>query len=186
MRALCDGARPVGVRALAFTANRYWARLRLGGSWNLFHREELCERTSRGAVVEVHVARLIRRWAPGLPLLVAWPSVAVAHPRASGALGALRDATVPYALTAQARLPCSAPRCRYVDNPERVASAMAPRRWRWAPPTWCWSIRSTASCSTASGGIRRAAITHTQIIAELFDSPPPAASQAATLLGDAS
>ena len=75
----------------------------------------------------------------------------------------------------------------YVDNPERVASAIgaAPAEAGGANLVLVDPFdRFVFDGVWESGGLRYAA--RTQIIADLLDSPPPAASQAATLLGDAS
>jgi hypothetical protein len=192
VRALCDGTPPFGVRALASaigTDPGYVSRL-----FDLFHREELCERTVRGPVVEVHVARLVRRWAQDYRFSSVHRLVPVAHPHGvPGALAALRDAGVPYALTARAGasalLGTALPGMvvAYVDNPERVASAIG------ATPADAGGgnlilvdpfDRFVFDGVWESGGLRFVA--RAQIIADLLDSPPPAASQAATLLGDAS
>jgi hypothetical protein len=190
VRALCDGTPPFGVRALASaigTDPGYVSRL-----FDLFHREELCERTPRGPVVEVHVARLIRRWVEDYRFSSLHRMVPVAHPHGvPGALAALRDAAVPYALTARAgaaallgtALPGTV--AAYVDNPERVAAAigaassLSPNLVLVDP-----FDRFVFDGVWAAAGLRYAA--RAQIIADLLDSPPPAASQAASLLGDAS
>jgi hypothetical protein len=190
VRALCDGTPPFGVRALASaigTDPGYVSRL-----FDLFHREELCERTLRGPVVEVHVARLIRRWAQDYRFSSLHRMVPVAHPHGvPGALAALRDGGVPYALTARAgaaallgtALPGTV--AAYVDNPERVAAAIGATS---APSPNLVLIdpfdRFVFDGVWEAAGLRYAA--RAQIIADLLDSPPPAASQAATLLGDAS
>jgi hypothetical protein len=190
VRALCDGTPPFGVRAMAAaigTDPGYVSRL-----YDLFHREELCERTARGPVVVVHVARLLRRWAQDYRFSSLHRFVPLVHPHGvPGALGALRAAGVPYALTARAgaaallgsALPGVA--VAYVDNPERIAATIG------ATPAETGGgnlllvdpfDRFVFDGVWEAAGLRYAA--RAQIIADLLDSPPPAASQAALLLGD--
>jgi hypothetical protein len=187
VRALCDGPPPFGVRqlaALAGTDPGYVSRL-----LDLFHREELCEHQQRGPVVAVHVGRLIRRWALDYQFGEAHRFVSFRHPHGvPGALAALRDGGMPYALTARAgaaallgtALPGAV--VAYVDNPERVGAALG------AEPTetganlvlidpfdpfvfdGTWEL----------GGLKYAA--RSQIIADLLGSPAPGPAQAASLL----
>ena len=190
MGALCDGAPPFGVRAMAAAVGTdpgYVSRL-----YDLFHREELCERAPRGPVVTVHVARLLRRWVQDYRFSSLHRFVPVAHPHGvPGALGALRGAAVPYALTARAgaaallgtALPGVA--VAYVDNPERVAAAIGgvPADTGGANLVLVDPFnRFVFEGAWEASGLRYAA--RAQIIADLLDSPPPAASQAAMLLGD--
>ena len=131
VRALADGAMPLGVRQLAAIAGTdpgYVSRL-----LDLFHREELIEREPRGPVQAVHLARLLRRWAEDYRFGEAHRFVPVAHPYGvPGALVRLRDAQIPHALTARAGAAALSGTAlpgvvaAYVDNPERVAAH--PRR----------------------------------------------------------
>jgi hypothetical protein len=190
VRALCDGAPPFGVRAMAAaigTDPGYVSRL-----YDLFHREELCERAPRGPVVAVHVARLLRRWVQDYRFSSAHRSFPVVHPHGvPGALAALRGAGAPYALTARAgaaallgtALPGVA--VAYADNPERVAAAIgaAPAAAGGANLVLVDPFdRFVLDGGWEASGLRYAA--RPQIIADLLDSPPPGPSQATTLLGD--
>jgi hypothetical protein len=136
VRALCDDRPPFGVRALAARAGTdpgYVSRL-----LDLLDREELIERIVRGAVTAVDVPALIRRWAVDYRFEGASRRLAFSHPHGMpGALGRLRDETIPHALTARAgaaallgtAFPGQA--ALYVDNPDRVA-----RRLGLTPATY--------------------------------------------------
>jgi hypothetical protein len=191
VRALCDGTPPFGVRQLAARAGTdpgYVSRL-----LDLFDREELVERAARGPVTAVHAGRLLRRWADDYRFLDAHRGLAYAHPHGvPGALGALRAAGAPYALTARAgaaalletALPAVV--AAYTDNAERVAGLVGARP---ADP----GGRGGANLLLVEpfdpfvfdgrwerGGLAYAA--PAQIVADLLGSPPPAAEQAAALL----
>jgi hypothetical protein len=188
VRSLCDGAPPFGVRQLAAIAGTdpgYVSRL-----LELFHREELVERTARGPVEAVHVSRLLRRWALDYRFAEAHRFVGFAHPHGvPGALAGLRDAGVPHALTARAgaaallgsALPGAV--AAYVDNPERVGRILgaepvdAGGNLILIDPFDPFVLDATWE----SAGLRYAA--RAQIIADLLGSPAPAPAQAATLLG---
>ena len=189
VRALCDGEPPFGVRQLAGTVGTdpgYVSRL-----LDLFHREELCERAPRGPVTLVHRARLIRRWALDYRFREAHRFVSFAHAHGvPGALAALRDAGVPYALTARAgaaallevALPGTV--TAYVDNPERVAATIG------AVPVDAGGNLVLIDAfdpfalegGFEAGGLRYAA--RAQIIADLLDSPAPGPAQAAAMLAN--
>ena len=164
VRALADGALPLGVRQLAAIAGTdpgYVSRL-----LDLFHREELIEREPRGPVQAVHLARLLRRWAEDYRFGEAHRFVPVAHPYGvPGALVRLRDAQIPHALTARAGAAALSGTAlpgvvaAYVDNPERVAAILgAETTDQAAARTCCSSTRSIRSCSTGRGR-RRASVT---------------------------
>ena len=195
MRALLDGTPPFGVRQLAAVAGTdpgYVSRL-----VDLLHRDELCERAApRGPVVGVHRARLIQRWALDYRFGEAHRFVPAVHPHGvPGALGGLRDAGVPHALTARAGaaalLGTALPGVvmAYVDNPERVAGILG------ANLTGGGANLAGGGANLVlidpfdpfvlegaweSSGLRYAA--RSQIIADLLGSPPPGPAQAATLL----
>jgi len=187
VRALCDGTPPFGVRQLAATAGTdpgYVSRL-----YDIFHREELCEREPRGPIVTVHADRLLRRWALDYRYADAHRFVTVAHPHGvPGALAALRASGVPHALTARAgaaallgtALPGTV--AAYVDNPERVAEALGA-----APADVGGNLvlidpfdPFVREATWESSGLRYAA--RSQIIADLLGTPAPGPAQAATLL----
>jgi hypothetical protein len=188
VRALIDGAPPFGVRqlaALAGTDPGYVSRL-----LEIFDREELIERQARGPVVAVAVARLLRRWAEDYRFTEAHRFLPVAHPHGvPGALAGLRDAGIPYALTARAgaatllgtALPAVV--AAYVDNPERVARLLSAEAVESGAnlllidPFDPFVFEGTWEAS----GLRYVA--RSQIIADLLDSPSPAPTQAAALLG---
>jgi hypothetical protein len=191
VRALCEGTPPFGVRQLATVAGTdpgYVSRL-----LDLFDREELVDREDRGGVTRVHAARLLRRWAEDYHFGEAHRAVPCAHPHGvPGALGALRAAGVPYALTARAAaaallgtaLPalCAA----YVDNAERVARAIGATpepagggNLLLVEPFDPFPLEDTWE----RAGLVYAA--RSQIVADLLGSPPPAPDQAATLLAAA-
>jgi len=159
VRALCDGEPPFGVRQLAGTVGTdpgYVSRL-----LDLFHREELCERAPRGPVTLVHRARLIRRWALDYRFREAHRFVSFAHAHGvPGALAALRDAGVPYAVAATiGAVPVDA------GGNLVLIDAFDP-----------FALEG----GFEAGGLRYAA--RAQIIADLLDSPPPGPAQAASLM----
>jgi hypothetical protein len=189
VRALVDGAPPFGIRrlaALAGTDPGYVSRL-----CDLFDREELVEREARGAIVAVHRARLVRRWAEDYDFSEAHRALAFAHPHGvPGALAALRTCGAPYALTARAGaaalLESALPSvvAAYVDNAERVAGLLgaapagedAPPNLLLVEPFDPFPLEGTWE---RSGLVYAAA---SQIVADLLGSPAPAPDQAATLL----
>jgi hypothetical protein len=189
VRALCDGAPPLGVRqlaALAGTDPGYVSRL-----LDLFHREELVEREPRGPVSAVHVPRLIRRWAADYRFAEAHRFVATVHPHGvPGALAALRDAGVPHALTARAGaaalLGTALPGvvAAYVDNPERVARIVGAEEVAAGGNLLLIDPfdRFVFDGAWESAGLRYA--TRAQIVADLLGSPSPGPAQAATLLAE--
>src|SRR6516225_4457493 len=151
----------------------------------------LCDGEPRGPVTLVHRARLIRRWALDYRFREAHRFVSFAHAHGvPGALAALRDAGVPYALTARAgaaallevALPGTV--TAYVDNPERVAATIG------AVPIDAGGnvVLIDAFDPFAleggfeAGGLRYAA--RAQIIADLLDSPAPGPAQAAAMLAN--
>jgi len=188
VRALADGAPPFGVRQLAVLAGTdpgYVSRL-----LDIFDREELIEREIRGPVVAVEVARLLRRWSEDYRFGDAHRFVPLVHPHGvPGALAGLRDAGVPYALTARAGaaalLGTALPGvvAAYVDNPERVArllgleAADTGANLMLIDPFDPFVFEGAWEAS----GLRYAA--RSQIIADLLGSPPPGPAQATTLLG---
>jgi hypothetical protein len=189
VRALIDGGPPFGIRRLAAVAGTdpgYVSRL-----CDLFDREELVEREPRGAVVAVHRARLVRRWAEDYDFSEAHRALAFAHPHGvPGALAALRACGAPYALTARAGaaalLDAALPPvvAAYVDNAERVAALLgatpagedAPANVLLVEPFDPFPLEGTWE---RSGLVYAAA---SQIVADLLGSPAPAPDQAATLL----
>lgn len=126
VRALCDGAPPFGVRALAGLAGTdpgYVSRL-----LDLLDREELLERVPRGAVTAVDVPALIRRWAVDYRFETANRRLGFSHRHGvPGALGRLRGEPIPHAITGRAGAAAilgtafPAQVAVYVDNPDRVA-----------------------------------------------------------------
>jgi hypothetical protein len=188
VRALADGAPPFGVRqlaALAETDPGYVSRL-----LDIFDREELIERELRGPVVAVEVARLLRRWTEDYRFGDAHRFLPVVHPHGvPGALAGLRDAGVPYALTARAGaaalLGTALPGvvAAYVDNPERVARILGAEGGDTGANLMLIDPFDPFVFEGAweAAGLRYAA--RSQIVADLLGSPPPAPTQAATLLG---
>lgn len=186
VRALLDGAPPFGVRqlaALAGTDPGYVSRL-----LDIFDREELIERVVRGPVVGVAIARLLRRWTEDYRFADAHRFVPLVHPHGvPGALAGLRDAGVPYALTARAGaaalLGTALPGVvtAYVDNPERVARLLGAAAGEGANLTLIDPFDPFVfEGAWESSGLRYAA--RSQIMADLLGSPPPAPMQAAALL----
>jgi hypothetical protein len=187
VRALVEGAPPLGVRRLAAAAGTdpgYVSRL-----LELFDREELVDREARGPVVAVHAARLLRRWAEDYRFADAHRAVACAHPHGvPGALAALRGCGAPYALTARAgaaalletALPAMV--AAYVDNAERVARLIG------APPSAAGAnllLVEPFDPFPLEGTWQRAGLAYAapaQIVADLLGSPAPAPEQAAALL----
>jgi len=189
VRALVDGAPPFGVRQLAARAGTdpgYVSRL-----CDLFDREELLERRADGAVVTVHRARLLRRWAEDYRFADAHRAVAYRHPHGvPGALAALRAGLAPYALTARAgaaallgtALPSVV--AAYVDNAARVAALVG------AEPAGTGGganllLVEPFDSFPFDGAWTLAGFTYaaaSQIVADLLGSPAPAPDQAALLL----
>jgi hypothetical protein len=188
VRALADGAPPFGVRQLAVLAGTdpgYVSRL-----LDIFDREELIEREIRGPVVAVEVARLLRRWSEDYRFGDAHRFVPLVHPHGvPGALAGLRDAGVPYALTARAGaaalLGTALPGvvAAYVDNPERVARLLGLQAGDTGANLMLIDPFDPFVFEGAweASGLRYAA--RSQIIADLLGSPPPGPAQATTLLG---
>jgi hypothetical protein len=188
VRALADGPPPFGVRqlaALAGTDPGYVSRL-----LDIFDREELIEREVRGPVVGVEVARLLRRWSEDYRFGDAHRFVPVVHPHGvPGALAGLRDAGVPYVLTARAGaaalLGTALPGivAAYVDNPERVGRLLGAEAGETGANLLLIDPFDPFVFEGAfeASGLRYAA--RSQIIADLIGSPPPGPAQAATLLG---
>ncbi len=188
VRALADGAPPFGVRqlaALAGTDPGYVSRL-----LDIFDREEVIEREIRGPVVAVEVARLLRRWSEDYRFGDAHRFVPLVHPHGvPGALAGLRDAGVPYALTARAGaaalLGTALPGvvAAYVDNPERVARLLGLEAGDTGANLMLIDPFDPFVFEGAweASGLRYAA--RSQIIADLLGSPPPGPAQATTLLG---
>lgn len=188
VRALADGAPPFGVRQLAVLAGTdpgYVSRL-----LDIFDREELIEREIRGPVVAVDVARLLRRWSEDYRFGDAHRFVPLVHPHGvPGALAGLRDAGVPYALTARAGaaalLGTALPGvvAAYVDNPERVARLLGLEAGDTGANLMLIDPFDPFVFEGAweASGLRYAA--RSQIIADLLGSPPPGPAQATTLLG---
>ncbi|HMC94831.1 MAG TPA: hypothetical protein VKO16_08685 [Polyangia bacterium] len=188
VRALADGAPPFGVRQLAVLAGTdpgYVSRL-----LDIFDREELIEREIRGPVVAVEVARLLRRWSEDYRFGDAHRFVPLVHPHGvPGALAGLRDAGVPYALTARAGaaalLGTALPGvvAAYVDNPERVARLLGLEAGDTGANLMLIDPFDPFVFEGAweASGLRYAA--RSQIIADLLGSPPPGPAQATTLLG---
>jgi hypothetical protein len=189
VRALADGAPPFGVRQLAARAGTdpgYVSRM-----LDIFHREELIERTVRGPVVAVHVARLLRRWAEDYRFGEAHRFVPLIHPHGvPGALAALRDAGVPYALTARAGaaalLGSALPGvvAAYADNPERVALRLGAGACDAGANLILIDPFDPFVFEGAWEASRLRYVARSQIIADLLGSPAPAPTQAAALLGD--
>jgi hypothetical protein len=186
VRALLDGTPPWGVRqlaALAGTDPGYVSRL-----LDIFDREELIERVVRGPVVGVAIGRLLRRWTEDYRFADAHRFVPLVHPHGvPGALAGLRDAGVPYALTARAGaaalLGTALPGVvtAYVDNPERVARLLGAAAGEGANLTLIAPFDPFVfEGAWESSGLRYAA--RSQIMADLLGSPPPAPTQAAALL----
>jgi len=188
VRALADGAPPFGVRQLAVLAGTdpgYVSRL-----LDIFDREELIEREVRGPVVAVEVARLLRRWSEDYRFGDAHRFVPLVHPHGvPGALAGLRDAGVPYALTARAGaaalLGTALPGvvAAYVDNPERVARLLGLEAGDTGANLMLIDPFDPFVFEGAweASGLRYAA--RSQIIGDLLGSPPPGPAQATTLLG---
>lgn len=193
IRTLADGDPPFGVRQVAAqvgTDPGYVSRL-----FDLFHRDELVERSPRGPVEKVHRGRLIARWAEDYRFTEAHRFVPVVHPHGVlGALGALRAAGPPHALTgragAAALLGTALPAVvhAYVDNPERVARALGTEpALREAVTVAGPSLvlvdpfdPFVLEGTWESSGLRYAA--RSQIVADLLGSAPPGPAQAAALL----
>jgi hypothetical protein len=186
VRALLDGAPPLGVRqlaALAGTDPGYVSRL-----LDIFDRQELIERVVRGPVVGVARARLLRRWTEDYRFADAHRFVPLVHPHGvPGALAGLRDVGLPYALTARAGaaalLGTALPGVvtAYVDNPERVARLLGAAAGEGANLTLIDPFDPFVfEGAWESSGLRYAA--RSQIMADLLGSPPPAPTQAAALL----
>jgi hypothetical protein len=190
VRALCDGAPPFGVRQVAAVVGTdpgYVSRL-----FDLFDREELIERAPRGPAVEVHTARLLRRWAEDYRFSEAHRFVPAWHPHGvPGALAALRDARVPYALTgragAAAMLGTALPGnvAAYVDNPERVARIVgAELAGEGDAPSNLTLVEGfdpfVLEGSWLAGGLTYAA--RAQVAVDLLGSPAPAPAQAERIL----
>ena len=187
VRALCDRSPPFGVRQLAARAETdpgYVSRL-LG----VLEREELVRRNERGAVAEVDVPGLIRRWATEYRFLEANRAVLchdIGGPRAL--LCRLREAEIP---TPSPGAP--APRCSPVSrcpawSPATSTTRSARRGARVRP------VRDGANVvllepfdpvvfphTWERDGVRHAA--QSQIVADLLGSPSPGPQEAATLLG---
>jgi len=191
VRALADGALPLGVRQLAAMAGTdpgYVSRL-----LDLFHREELLEREPRGPVQAVHLARLLRRWAEDYRFGEAHRFVPVVHPYGvPGALVRLRDAQIPHALTARAGAAALSGTAlpgvvaAYVDNPERVATILGAEPMDSGGAGGANLLLIDAfdpfvfDGTWEASGLRYAA--RAQIIADLLGSPAPAPAHAASLL----
>ncbi len=188
VRALVDGPPPFGVRQLAVLAGTdpgYVSRL-----LDIFDREELIEREVRGPVVGVEVERLLRRWTEDYRFADAHRFVPLTHPHGvPGALAGLRDAGVPYALTARvgaaALLGTALPGvvAAYVDNPERVARLLGTEAGEAGANLLLIDPFDPFVFEGAweASGLRYAA--RSQIIGDLLGSPAPGPAQAATLLG---
>jgi hypothetical protein len=187
VRALADGAMPLGVRQLAAIAGTdpgYVSRL-----LDLFHREELIEREPRGPVHAVHLARLLPRWAEDYRFGEAHRFVPVAHPYGvPGALVRLRDAQIPHALTARAGAAALSGTAlpgvvaAYVDNPERVAAIIGAEMTDSGANLLLIDAFDpfVFDGTWEASGLRYAA--RAQIIVDLLGSPAPAPAQAASLL----
>jgi hypothetical protein len=193
VRALADGAPPFGVRqlaALAGTDPGYVSRL-----LDIFDREELLERQARGPIVAVDVPRLLRRWTQDYRFADAHRFVPLVHPHGvPGALAALRDAGVPYALTARAGasalLGTALPGVvsAYADNPERIAQRLGATLGTTSANLILPNLilidpfdPFVFEGGWEKSGLRYAA--RSQIVADLLGSPAPAPAQAAALLG---
>jgi hypothetical protein len=132
VRALCDVRPPYGVRRLAEIAETAPASAsRVVG---LLEREALIERGPREEIREVDWAGLLQRWAQDYQFLSSNDVVTFLDPRGLPALvEKLRSlevrAVVTGSLAAVRRAPAASPRLAavYVDDPERVAQALALR-----------------------------------------------------------
>jgi hypothetical protein len=139
-------------------------------------------------VVAVSLNRLLRRWKEDYRFADAHRFVPLVHPHGvPGALAGLRDAGVPYALTARAGaaalLGTALPGVvtAYVDNPERVARLLGAAAGEGANLTLIAPFDPFVfEGAWESSGLRYAA--RSQIMADLLGSPPPAPTQAAALL----
>jgi len=188
VRALCDRSPPFGVRHLAAQAGTdpgYVSRLLA-----LLEREELVRRSPRGAVDEVDVPGLLRRWASEYRFVDANRALLcldIGGPRAL--LCRLRESEIPHAVTGRASAAALLDRplpgvvACYVDNPERAARQLDLRPVRdGANVVLLEPFDNVVFTHTwERDGVRHAALS--QIAADLLGSPAPGPQEAATLLG---
>jgi len=189
VRALCDGAPPFGVRALAALAGTdpgYVSRL-----VDQLDREELVRRQARGPVLAVDVPALLHRWAADYRFEAANRALVCVHAHGvPGVLARLGGATFPYAITARAGaaaiLDSALPPLVsvYVDNPERVARALSAHPVdEPAAGNLCLlePFDSVVFARTwTRDGLRFAA--ESQIVADLLGSRAPGPAQAQAVL----
>ena len=189
VRALCDGAPPLACgrwRPPVGTDPGYVSRL-----YDLVPPRGAVRAAPRGPVVAVHVARLC---AAG-PRTIASRRAPVRPrrppARRAGGVGraARRAAFRTRSRRARARPRCWARRCPASPSPTSTTPSGSRRRSAPNPPTPAANLllvdpfdRFVFEGAWEASGLRYAA--RAQIIADLLDSPPPAASQAAMLLGD--